>query len=92
MSSTPARRTDTGVEASVWASGSQVWKGKRGILMPKPIKRAPISSSWAVMPSSPARIGRRLKSMVPVTRAMPRKAPRISTPETAVTIRNFVAA
>ena len=60
--------------------------------MPKPLSRAPIRINWAVIPSSPAMIGCRLKSIVPLTNANPRKAARISTPDTAVTIRNLVAA
>ena len=92
FSSTPASSTETGVEAWVWASGSQLWKGNRGTLMPKPISRAPSSSSWLPMASRSPVIGVRLKSAVPVNRASPRKAPRINMPETAVKIRNLVAA
>ena len=36
--------------------------------------------------------GVRLKSTLPVSKAKPRKAPRINIPEMAVKIRNFVAA
>jgi len=32
--------TDTGVGASTWASGNQVWKGNIGILMAKPMNKA----------------------------------------------------
>jgi hypothetical protein len=46
-----ARITEPTVGASVWASGSQVWKGNIGTLMANPIKSPPkISSSveWAM--------------------------------------------
>src|SRR5215831_14392141 len=37
---TAARITDPAVGASVWASGSQVWKGNIGTLMANPRKNA----------------------------------------------------
>ena len=40
LSSTPARMTLPAVGAAVWASGSHVWKGHRGTLMAKAIKKA----------------------------------------------------
>ena len=92
FSSTPASSTDTGVEASVWASGSQVWNGTKGILMAKPISSAPSSTSWVPMPSWAVVTGWMPKSAWPVTRARPRKAPRIRKPEMAVKMRNLVAA
>jgi hypothetical protein len=51
-----------------------------------------MSKNWAGNPNSPLRIGLRLKSIVPVTNASPRNAPRINIPDTAVTIKNLVAA
>ncbi len=36
----PARITETGVGASTWASGNQVWKGNMGILMANPMNSA----------------------------------------------------
>ena len=36
FNNTPANSTETGVEAWVWASGSQEWKGTKGTLMPNP--------------------------------------------------------
>src|SRR6478672_9082784 len=38
--STAARMTDPAVGASVWASGSHVWKGNIGTLIAKPKKKA----------------------------------------------------
>jgi len=92
LSSTPASSTDTGVDASVWASGSQVWKGNRGILIPKPTSRASSRGIWLAMAKCSLVTGLRLKSTLPVVKANPRNAPRISTPDTAVKIRNLVAA
>ena len=40
LSSTPARMTEIAVGASTCASGSQVWNGKAGILMAKPMNSA----------------------------------------------------
>ncbi len=37
FSRTPARMTEIAVGASTWASGSQVWNGKSGTLMAKPM-------------------------------------------------------
>ena len=36
---TPARMTEMAVGASTWASGSQVWNGKSGTLIAKPMNR-----------------------------------------------------
>src|SRR3990167_172908 len=46
FSRTPARMTAPAVGASVWASGSQVWKGNIGTLMAKPKKNANQTRSW----------------------------------------------
>ena len=92
LSKTPANNTETGVEAWVWASGNQVWKGTNGNLMPKPTSRATSNTTWLPMASRSLVTGLGVKSTEPVNRARPRKAPRINIPETAVKIRNFVAA
>jgi hypothetical protein len=48
LSSTAARITEPTVGAWVWASGSQVWNGNIGTLMPKPMNMPPKISSWVV--------------------------------------------
>src|SRR5450756_875741 len=45
--STAARMTDPAVGASVWASGSHVWKGNIGTLIAKPKKKAKKSQTWS---------------------------------------------
>jgi len=60
--------------------------------MPKPISKAPRRSSCEPIDKRSLSTGVRLKSTVPVSRASPRKAPRINMPEMAVKIRNLVAA
>src|SRR3972149_2044314 len=42
----PARMTDPAVGASVWASGSHVWKGNIGTLMAKERKKASQTRFW----------------------------------------------
>ncbi len=42
--------TDTAVGASTWASGNQVWNGKIGTLMAKPMNRA-IQTTWRMFVS-----------------------------------------
>src|SRR5262245_65431366 len=43
---TPARITLPGVGASTWASGSHVWKGKRGTLIAKDRAKARKMRHW----------------------------------------------
>ena len=50
--STAARITEPTVGAWVWASGSQVWKGKIGTLMPKPMNMPPKIKTWVVRATS----------------------------------------
>ena len=49
--------TETGVGASTWASGNQVWNGNIGILMANPMKR-PTKATFA---NSSPRIGGALR-------------------------------
>ena len=46
LRSTPARITEIAVGASTCASGSQVWKGKAGILIAKPMNSATHRITW----------------------------------------------
>src|SRR4030066_387010 len=46
LSRTAARMTDPAVGASVWASGSHVWKGNIGTLMAKERKKASQTRFW----------------------------------------------
>src|SRR6266852_8164238 len=46
FSRTPARMTEPAVGASVWASGSQVWKGNMGTLMAKAKKKPQKSQTF----------------------------------------------
>ncbi len=53
FNSTAARITEPWVGAWVWASGSQVWKGNIGTLIPKPMNMPPKMSHWARLEMSP---------------------------------------
>jgi len=44
--------TDIAVGASTWASGNQVWNGKAGILIAKPIKSATHNTTGTDNPNS----------------------------------------
>ena len=52
--STAARITEPWVGAWVWASGSQVWNGNIGTLMPKPMNMPPKISTWVRQREVPA--------------------------------------
>ena len=54
----PARMTEIGVGACTWASGSQVWKGKIGTLMAKPMNRNQNTQVVNCIPSSAPPPGR----------------------------------
>ena len=52
FSSTPASTTEPAVGASVWASGSHVWKGTSGIFTAKPMANA-TNNHFAVATDTP---------------------------------------
>ena len=58
FSRTAARITEPTVGAWVWASGSQVWNGKMGTLMPKPMNMPVKIHSPAVELTAVAATGR----------------------------------
>jgi hypothetical protein len=47
----PARMTEIGVGACTWASGSQVWNGKQGILIAKAMNKNQKAQVVKLMPS-----------------------------------------
>ncbi|MCA9706177.1 MAG: hypothetical protein KDK70_10040 [Myxococcales bacterium] len=65
MSSTPARMTEPGVGAWVWASGSQVCTGKSGTLMAKLATNAQKHRAWACGGSTTCEIASRSKVHTP---------------------------
>ncbi len=71
---TPASSTDTGVEAWVWASGSQLCSGTSGIMC----RADQQGSQQPELTAHGRRLGEhgvRLKSTVPVSSAKPKESP-----------------
>ena len=60
--------TEPTVGASVWASGSHVWNGNIGTLIPKPRNMPPKIQSWVVEAIPAAASGRTRMSKVPSPR------------------------
>ena len=103
FNSTAARITEPTVGASVWASGSQVWNGNIGTLMPNPRNMPAKIHSWlvramaAVAPPDSARMSNvRATSSPPsvpsARKYMARKLTSMSAEPNSVNRKNFMAA